>query len=254
VIKEPHIEPAELIGHLLPTYLPTLSFEAEERYFPTNAEAFVANSTPSAACGPGKTSNEGCYLSLNDTSPAALAGDLGRARAYLKVVRENMVTRVQVWFLYMFNGHGTARLEIAGQHVDVPLDPCGVHQGDWEHIVLEFSNHTRALDRVYYSIHDGGEWRAPPAGQPQVYVSRNGHASYPRPGAFYNKGGTIGKKPFEIGLGLINFAYGDGRVWDTRGAYQIIAALPGLIYWPALMPKNPHLWRNSAIGVSIQSL
>jgi hypothetical protein len=129
---------------------PVVRFHPQEKYFPTNIEAFIANTVPA---------DDG--LALRDTSDAGKAGNLGAARVYVNAKVGPDSTELQYWFLYAYNGAGTAYFKYLKVFTydaigDYSMAPCGQHEGDWEHITVRVDNRTGQLAAVYLSQHDAG--------------------------------------------------------------------------------------------------
>jgi hypothetical protein len=113
---------------------------------------------------------------------------------------------------------------------DAALGEMGAHTGDWEHVTLKVGNTSSALEAVYMSQHDGGQWFPNPSSlerhgeQIVVYASKNGHASYPSAGVNYSQH----RKVTEVGTGLEFFLRNDtatgGDTLDCSTNYQLVSA------------------------------
>ena len=104
-------------------------------------------------------------LDLGPTSgpPANLlieAGDMSRARAFVRVRRWNhLFTELQFWFFYPYNGPGKWRLQVGDIDTQyVYMTTAGRHFGDWEQVTLRVANNPLRLALVNLSRHDSSEW------------------------------------------------------------------------------------------------
>ena len=114
--------------------------------------------------------------------------------------------QLQFWFFYAFNGPGKFHLrvgEVFSQ--DVEMDTAGRHYGDWEHVTLELkpAGQDWQLSRVYLSRHDLTVWITHlsllqfEGEHPKIYVARDSHAHYERPGKHNYK--RVAHESFFIG-------------------------------------------------------
>jgi len=88
--------------------------------------------------------------------------------------------------LYMFNGDILCGFVI----------PCGFHDGDIEHVILDFHMSTLIPERIFYSSHHDGYWFPwneveKEETHPVVYVAKSSHANYPIRGYFMRYFGFI---------------------------------------------------------------
>lgn len=241
----------EQLAQWIQAYAPVVYFNAAEKYFPTSAEGFLAISSPA-----------GSGLALRDTSEAAKAGNLALARPYVNAKIGPTTTDLQYWFLYAYNGPGiaywkylkpwTGHYEAIG---DYTMEPCGQHEGDWEHITVRVDNRSGQLVAAYLSQHDHGAWFPPAAvnlsgGRITFYPSRNGHAAYWRPDRAYSNFVSLGGIEFR----LLNDTGHPGRAFDTRanGGPLLIAVqnAPFAVAAPAWMQVKGRWGRVYERGVA----
>ncbi|QJR15415.1 Vps62-related protein [Usitatibacter palustris] len=193
------------------TYAPVVSFHPKETYFPTSVESYLAVTSP-----------VGNGLALKNPTDPAKPGNLGAARVYVNAKVGASRTELQYWFLYAYNGAGTAyfkNLNWKGTYDsmgDHSMAPCGQHEGDWEHITVAVDNRTGNMIETYLSQHDGGAWypavQSTSAGRVRFYSSLNGHAAYFQPARYYSHEVKAGVIEFR----LLNDAQAGGKVLDTR--------------------------------------
>ena len=205
-------------------FAPVLFFEQDESFFPVPVERMIELSTlhytvggqaHELAPGPGVGKEYGLadlvshngqdsYLDLEDVHRAAT----GDRVVYARVAEDDIGVLVQYWFFYLYNATGAR-----------PWN----HEGDWEGIQLWFAGRGRddllnaaVPTQLGYAAHESG-WVLTPSRncrsvdapfQPNVYVARNRHASYPEPGS----GGTLDKS-FD---GQDQYQ-GNGAVWALPG-------------------------------------
>ncbi len=98
-------------------------------------------------------------------------------------------TDIVLWLFFPYNGAGTILLEALGESARKSAWPIGIHEGDWEHVMLRVDNDTKKMVSVYLSQHDSGAFvdraaleRDPASGHSVLYASRNGHAVYQQAG------------------------------------------------------------------------
>ncbi|KAA8525135.1 hypothetical protein F0562_007000 [Nyssa sinensis] len=226
------------IEALIQFYSPWVYLHPKEIYLPSSVSWFFINGAllytkgedskpvpiePSGANLPQGGSNDGAYwidLPIDENERERVKkGDLQSSEAYfhIKPMLGATFTDIAIWVFYPFNGPATAKLEL----IDVPLGRIGEHVGDWEHVTLRISNFNGGLQSVYLSEHSGGTWVEAPSMEFQngnkavTYSSRNGHASYAKPGLVLQ--GTAG-------IGLRNDTAKSQMVMDTGARYAIIAA------------------------------
>lgn len=200
-------------------YAPILVLHPQEEYLPTSAEELQKVVTP--------TSNGG--FRLKDQTVATRRGNLAAAKAYVNVKVHDGTSEIQYWFLYAYNGHGTAYFKHLTKTLryegwpDASMEPCGRHEGDWEHIAVRVDNQSGRATKVYLAEHAGGEWVDPgkvtQGGRIVIYASRNGHASYPGKDRNYSETRKLGVIEFR----LVNET-ADGPRFDTRGRTVLTGA------------------------------
>lgn len=181
------------------------------------------------------------------------AGNIKEARIYAnaKFLPSKDCTDVQYHFCFGYNGPGTFMLRTELHDNDeIDLAPMGEHEGDWEHITVRVDNCSKAIRKIYFSQHDSGEWvkaeatnEAEPfertaSGQPLIYASRNGHASYPHAGPNF----TSEDEAEELGvllyhIGLRNDTSAGGLILDGSKCTKLISAR--FIDDQLLKPKEP---------------
>lgn len=126
-------------------YAPKVYFQSGESYFPCSVEDFIAATVPA-------NDHEG-KPGLKISNNAIKAGNLAKAKAYVNLIIGSTYTDIQYWFLYGYNGAGTAYLkrfepiswppwESGRYHAigDYSMSPGGQHEGDWEHVTVRIRN------------------------------------------------------------------------------------------------------------------
>ncbi len=196
------------LSELANKYAPIVYFEKEEHYYMCSIEYFLENaqlldkntkktSTVTPENIPTGAANKDKYQ-LILSNKACRAGSLADAKTYVHAMPSSAYTTdLQYWFLYTYNGPGTARIKwlVADTTVhsgNPSLTPLGEHEGDWEHVTIRISNLTRQVEKIYFSQHGDGAWVDADdiefqGKQPIVYSSKNGHASYPHVGSNYTE-------------------------------------------------------------------
>ncbi|KAA5547818.1 Vps62-related protein [Adhaeribacter rhizoryzae] len=138
----------------------------------------------------GSTKHSSDYtLKIDDADyPLIIPGHPDDAPLYVhaKFIPEENSTDLVFWIFYPYNGPGT--LSLSGK-TNV-LGNLGVHEGDWEHVLMRVDNDSKQVTKVYLSQHDSGDLipksvleTDPSTGRIVLYSSRNGHAFYSTPGA-----------------------------------------------------------------------
>jgi hypothetical protein len=197
-------------------HAPILYLHSKEQYVPTSAERFLAHAN-----------RNGDGLRLKDSN-GSRSGDLGAARTYVHVKVGDRTSDIQYWFLYAYNGPGTAYFKYLKLYKyeglpDATLGPCGRHEGDWEGVTVRVDNATGKIQQVHLNQHDTGKWvpsgSAVHGGRVVVYASHNGHATYEVAGRNYTETHKFGVIEFR----LVNET-NKGRAWDTRRNLQVISA------------------------------
>lgn len=234
------------VDQLIYKYAPILYFNTAEKYLMTGVDwllerSNVVDNTTHVAFQatpenlPTGIENKFKYhLELHDSS--VKPGDLSTANAYVhaKKVKDKYLD-LQFWFLYAYNGPGTARVRslLFGRTLHVgnsSLAPLGDHQGDWEHITIRIDTTTSQIEKVYFSQHASGRWvdRSKLEWEGDrlvIYSSLNGHASYSKQGPNYteHRRYTI---PY-IGTGLVFDLVNTtdkGKSLDCRERHQLVSA------------------------------
>lgn len=189
---------------------PILYFHPDEKYLMTSVDWFVqrallhniAENTDkpvSLNTLPVGQENENKYQ-LKLKNPADRNGDFSQAKTYVHAkLIDDTTLDLQFWFFYAYNGPGTARIKLLfintgsdAHSGNSSLTPLGEHEGDWEHITVRVNTSTHEIQKIYFSQHSGGQWCSGKDielenGQPIVYSSLNGHASYPHIGSNYSE-------------------------------------------------------------------
>lgn len=210
------------LENLVNQFAPIVYFNENEKYFPTTAEKFVSSCYEV----------EGNGLSLKNRDPETTVGDLENAKVYVnvKIYPEESYVDIQYWFLYAFNGPGTVFIEPKiGPSIERVIEPCGQHEGDWEHITVRISLDDKQLQQVYLSQHDGGQWiprKASYWGQehdlfpdrPVFYSSKFGHAAY----ISQSKNFTHTKDMTLFEFRLVNDTEQPDKSLDSKGRCEII--------------------------------
>ena len=203
-------------------FAPVLLFEEGEQFFPVPVELMIRHSTlhytqngQERTKAPGtygladliSHNGQEAYLDLADADHDATGDRVVYARVAEIDGADNGVL-VQYWFFYLYNETG---------------DPIWSHEGDWEGVQMWFAGLDRddlltasVPKQLGYAAHESG-WVvtrsitclfADDPFRPNVYVTRNRHASYPEPGS----GGTLDKS-FDRG----DQFQGNGAVWTLPG-------------------------------------
>ena len=224
-------------------YAPILTLHLWERYQPTCVESYLKVTEPFTYRDRDNGSTmHGLRLKGSDAEKeAAKAGDPAHAEAYVNVKINQQTTDIQYWFLYAYNGPGTAYIEkrkfnggwepidkgSSARHAgdgDHELAGMGVHEGDWEHLTVTIDNKSGEVRKngIYAASHDAGERHDMLPGATtriQAYASRNGHATYLKPGREFN----VEKRLEVIGFKLLNdTSVAGGRKIDYRGHCKLI--------------------------------
>ncbi|CAN6485825.1 unnamed protein product [Victoria cruziana] len=226
------------IHALIRNYGPTVFFHPDEIYLPSAVSWFFENGA--LLCRRGYTmaeaidsngsnlpcdgSNDGEYwidLPCDDRRHYVKLGNIENAELYVHVkpVLAGTFTDIAMWVFCPFNGPATLKIGLKS----ISLGKIGQHVGDWEHFTLRINNFTGELWSIYYSQHSSGEWVAAydleyiEGNKAAVYSSRNGHASFPRPGV-YLQGSS------RLGIGIRNDAARSDLYVDSSVKYKIVSA------------------------------
>ncbi|KDP23733.1 hypothetical protein JCGZ_23566 [Jatropha curcas] len=227
------------IHALIKHYGPTVFFHPDEEYLPSSVQWFFKNGALLYQEGkqkgepidyrgsnlPSGGSNDGEYWidlpNEDDARNNLKRGDLESAELYVHVkpALGGTFTDIAMWVFCPFNGPATLKVGL----MSIPMTKVGEHVGDWEHFTLRISNFTGELWQVFFSQHSGGQWVDASdlefigGNRPVVYSSKNGHASFPRPGT-YLQGST------KLGIGVRNDAARSKYYVDSSQMYQLVAA------------------------------
>ncbi len=225
------------IPDLVDRYAPIVYFNSDEKYFLSPIEDYIAacEEQPGTTDYPGlglKLKSRGLVLPGHDQP--VINGDLdGDVLSFVNVKLAADVTDIQYWFFYAYNGPGTAYLkrppiplkfETRWQSLgDHSLEPCGQHEGDWEHITVRVANESGEASQVYLSQHGDGQWCdvadvSDASGRIRFYASKYGHAAYPTPDRHYTEERSFGIIEFR----LLNDTSTPDRSFDTQGRTAII--------------------------------
>lgn len=238
---------AAKVEEIIQRYGPVLHFHPEERYFLTTVEKYLAQSTlvdnktgsriPSPKVSDLPTGERDGDRFWLDVPESAKGGDLGSAKVYVHVKHDisKDYTDFQFWLFSAYNGPGTAFLKSWAVGIEVSrgnanLAPLGEHFSDWEYVSLRYSHTIDKPVSVFFSQHGGGV-RIPyldlerVKDQFLVYVSKNGHANYPKIGDNFSEYRYYGSK--DIGT-YIEFMLrndtGEGKKFDCAKNYELVAA------------------------------
>ena len=228
-----------VLARAIRTYAPILVLHKDEKYLPTCVESLI-KVTESIYYQDRDDKKYRTGLKLIQQSGAnpnltVRTGDPDHAKAYVNVKVGPWTTEIQYWFLYAYNGPGTAylkRLGLLGRYEaigDYELGQMGIHEGDWEHITVRIDNRTGATvarNGVYMAAHGSGGWfdakdaSCAVKGETRlrVYASKNGHATYPTPERHYNNTVKAGVVEFR----LLNDCESPGRSVDYRDRCEIM--------------------------------
>lgn len=228
---------ADVLKKAIDAYVPVMYLHKDEKYLPTSAEKYLDVTEPFSYVDrdSGKT-----YVGLRlkgqpNPEDRLKRGAPTQAKTYVNVKVGEKTTDIQYWFLYAYNGPGTAyikgldwdlRFKAIG---DYELGEMGVHEGDWEHLTVRIDNRTgQALspEGLFLSEHGSGNWGDPAktmvdykgASRVRIYASRNGHALYFESGRSYNV--TVKAGPVEFRL--LNDTEKVGIPIDYKGKWQLI--------------------------------
>ena len=177
--------PSDLKQTLAERHSPYLCFYkgffGEEKYFPTQTEKMLDNSTRKdydrvidEDCTGEKCyldmGEDGCSIDLSLTSQCA-----NDRHVYCRVTcceheGEDYIV-IQYWFFYLFNDH------------------VNDHEGEWEMILVLLDYDSQDPVGAAYSRHDGGEYRPwdeleKVVDHPRVYVAEGSHGAYFDEGVF----------------------------------------------------------------------
>jgi hypothetical protein len=215
---------------------PIAYFNANEQYFPCPIDDFLQATEEEDRTGeyPGLSlslRSRGKVLSGRDQP--VINGNLdGNVGSFVNVKMAKTFTDIQYWFFYAYNGPSTMYLkrppiplfewhwQSAGDH---SLEPCGQHEGDWEHVTVRVNNATGRASKVYLSQHGSGVWvnadsQRDSNGRIRFYVSKYGHAAYGSPGRHYSEYKNLGLVEFR----LVNDTSNPDKYFDTRNRTHII--------------------------------
>jgi hypothetical protein len=216
-------------------YAPILILHKEEKYLPTCVESYLKITTPFQYedRNDHKTWTGRRFISDNPYNPKDMAGDIKNAKAYVNVKVGPETTDLQFWFLYAYNGPGIAYIKtlgLTGRYRalgDFELGTLGVHEGDWEHIMVRIDNKTgKALPKgLYMAAHNDGAWYDMPDSMVRigdavrllVYASKNGHATFLHEDREYHVTVKAGLVEFR----LVNDCTSPGQKVDYRGRCEI---------------------------------
>jgi hypothetical protein len=245
--KTPPLSRAEL-EEAIRRYGPLLYFHPDERYFLTTVDSYLAQCTlhddktgsrkrsPQASDLPtGQRDGNRFWLEVPES---AKGGDLNGARAYVHAKHDinHDYTDIQFWLFSAYNGPGTAFLKTSMFGAEVSrgnanVAPLGEHYSDWEYVSLRFSHSNKRPVGVFLSQHGGG-FRLDDLlqferfnDQVVVYVSKNGHANYPRMSENFSEYRSYGEQ--RVGTYTEFMLRNDtakGRTFDCAKHYEIVAA------------------------------
>lgn len=239
---------------LIAKYAPIIHFEASEKYLMSSVDWYLERSvlatdlsnypevsvpnTAELVTKAGLLKAEGAtklWLKPGNRE-ATKPGNLASAKAYIHVYHPPGVTNqfdLQFWYFYPFNGPGRIYTRIGALwDQDSEIGPLGEHVGDWEAVILRFSDVSLEPEAAYLSQHGAFprfDWVSAYLEQEthlKVYASRNGHAHYLEVGDNADR-----KKDIDFGVGhfsvdLYNVTSNGGQQFEahTLNRYQIVAA------------------------------
>ncbi len=170
-------------------YAPKIYLSKEERYFPSSVEHYI-NITREFTDSEGKKG-----LMHRNHSSKTRKGDLKRAKVYVHIKVFPTYTDIQYWVFSPFNGPGTARIAFGvskikwGKYKNYVMDPCGQHEGDWEHVSVRIDHSSKKAKAVYFEAHGDGKWYSGrdmasqfEGGRFIAYMSKFGKGFYRKPG------------------------------------------------------------------------
>ena len=154
----------------------------------TSSETFMDDIEEYALADPNSNDDRFRYYPLfSDKS-----GNLDRAKSLVRVRPwGSSHTDIQFYIFYPFNGPARLGVMLLGfdmRDEGVELTQIGSHWGDWEAVVLRFSNNPVELRWVGLSQHGHLAWFKPedltPPGDthPTVFAAKHSHANYPDEG------------------------------------------------------------------------
>ncbi len=234
------------------TYGPTIRFHPDEKYKFCSVDWLLEHATlhhkngtsvphPNQSQLPtGGIDDEQYWLEIDS---AGKAGNLKSAVCYVHThwPADHTHTDIQFWYLYAYNGPGTAIVKgkifgkVAHEDKKVDLSPLGEHYGDWECVVLRIDNSTKKLIGVWLSQHSSGQFfdkegvaqleRVKDKQNIVVYASLNGHANYAAEDL--NESNHISVPPGGIPAGvtfsLRNDTKKGGDSFDSSTKYQLVS-------------------------------
>ena len=213
-------------------YAPKVYFQSGEAYLPCSIEDFIAATVPA-------NDHEG-KPGLKISNQTIKYGKLANAKAYVNLIIGSTYTDIQYWFLYGYNGAGTAYLkrfepiswppwESGRYHSmgDHSMSPAGQHEGDWEHITVRIRNDNYEAQKVHLASHGSGSTRSYAQtlrdGMVTFYSSKNGHAAYASAERHYPEFKSIGIIEFR----LLDNTDSPSQSFTSRGNWVIIGAHEG---------------------------
>lgn len=226
---------------LIEQVAPRVYIHPTDEFGPSSVEWFLDRATLKGTDGTSRPANQGLPQGGGDDGTywleiptASRGGDLSSAVAYVNAKYLTYFVDIQFWFFYPYNGAGKATVTlsaaVASTTERIALDPMGEHGGDWEHATFRVRLSDGALMSVYLAQHSGGVWLQPSDlafenGQPVVFSSRHGHASYRGTGDNLSNESSLTELDVTwFRFGLINETDKSSRCLDCRAHYQILGA------------------------------
>jgi len=227
---------AEKIQDLVNKFAPVVHLHPDEQFFPASVPWYLEN--VSLYSKDNKlisetvdetslsTADSTDYLKINDTDTEV--GSYPDAPFYVRFTQvgdELEFYDIEYWFFYAYNGCSSlgVRGEIGSHRPEfqIPIDPFGTHQGDWEHVTVRISASTQELVAIFTAQHSWGSWEKPgqydvyeSGSRPIIYSAYHSHASYVHSGTETIKSINVGFHDFKISAGLLDRTGTGSRVWD----------------------------------------
>lgn len=186
-----------------------------------------------------------------DYSLDLVGGDMGRARAYVRIQpKDGVFTDIQYWIFYPWNGPGKFRVSAGDLEKNFYVGTVGRHYSDWESISVRVSNKNVWWPGQYWadnisisrhsfegvmSVHDSSMRYQ--NGRPIVYSARDSHAMYFSSGEhFYER---VASESFGLGTFAIDLRDITSNSANVLQLFQPGRSILVSSAWPSLNPEPP---------------